>query len=395
MRLARTLRDTADFMARFALSSDAPVPPFEKGGLGGICRPLRWLDPWLNPPQPPFAKGGAPTGATATRSSALNTKRAFAKGGVPPPMPDAISARSYTGVAFLLAALLLAACGREVPATAPRFSERQALDSPRKVYLLGVHPLHNPQMLFDHFQPLVDNLNRQLVDAEIRLEASRDYPSYDARLFARHFHLAMPNPYEAVEAERHGYRYFARWNNDADFRGLCLVRRDGGINSVADLKGRAVAYPAPSALAATMLPQWYLKQHGLDVGKDVVTHYVGSHESAILNVLNGSTALGCTWPPPWRMFQKDRPADARQLVPLFQTETLPSVAVMARADVPHELVEKLRDLLIHLNESEEGRRIVASIGIPGFAPADHATYQPVGEFIERFSEQIRAPQAEK
>jgi hypothetical protein len=67
--------------ALFALSSDALlVPPFEKGGSGGICRPLRWLDPWLNPPQPPFAKGGVPTCAIATRSSTLDAKRAFDKG---------------------------------------------------------------------------------------------------------------------------------------------------------------------------------------------------------------------------------------------------------------------------------------------------------------------------
>jgi phosphonate transport system substrate-binding protein len=250
-------------------------------------------------------------------------------------------------------------------------------------------------MLFDHFQPLLDYLNQHLKGVEIRLETSRDYPSYDEKLFAGHFHLAMPNPYEAVEAERHGYRFFARWNNDADFRGLCLVRKDSGIQSPGDLKGKAVAYPAPSALAATMLPQWYLKQHGLDMWKDIDTRYVGSHESAILNVLHGSTALGCTWPPPWRMFQKSRPADAQHLVPLFQTDTLPSVAVMARADVPPALVAKLGELLLHLNENEAGRQIVATIGIPGFARADHATYLPVSAFIARFSEQVRPPRAEK
>ncbi len=299
------------------------------------------------------------------------------------------------GAALLLAAFLLAGCGREAPAPGPQFSERPALSQAEKVYVLGVHPLHNPQMLFDHFQPLVKYLNRRLMGMEIRLEASRDYPSYDEKLLSRHFDLAMPNPYEAVEAERHGYRFFARWNNDADFRGLCLVRKDSGIRRVADLKGGKVAYPAPSALAATMMPQWYLKQHGLETGRDVSSRYVGSHESAILNVLQGSTALGCTWPPPWRIFQKKHPTEAAQLAPLFQTETLPSVAVMARADVPAPLVEQLRGLLLHLHENEEGRNIVATIGIPGFIPADHTTYQPVSEFIARFTEQMRAPRAEQ
>jgi phosphonate transport system substrate-binding protein len=144
-----------------------------------------------------------------------------------------------------------------------------------------------------------------------------------------------------------------------------------------------------------MMPQWYLKQHGLDVFKDLDSRYVGSHESAILNVLQGVTALGCTWPPPWRIFQKTRPNDAARLTPLFLTETLPSVAVMARQDVPAALVAKVGDLLVHLNENVEGQRILATIEIPGFARADHATYQPVGAFITHFTEQVRPPQAER
>jgi phosphonate transport system substrate-binding protein len=298
-------------------------------------------------------------------------------------------------VLLLSAALLLGACGREDGGYAPRFSARPASAPAKPVYILGVLPVHNPQMLFDLFQPLVDDLNRHLEGVEIRLEASRDFPSYEEKLYKGHFQLAMPNPYEAVEAERRGYRFFARWNNDADFRGVCLVRKDGGIHTLRDLKGKAVAYPAPSALAATMMTQWYLRRHGLDVFEDIDNRYVGSHESAILNVLHGSTALGCTWPPPWRIFQKTRPTEAAQLEPLFQTETLPSVAVMARADVPPALVARLGDLLVHLNENEEGRRVLAPIEIPGFAHAGHATYLPVSDFIARFSKQVRAPWAER
>jgi phosphonate transport system substrate-binding protein len=306
-----------------------------------------------------------------------------------------VKADSARRVGALSAVFLLAACERAPSGHAPTFANRPAQAAVKPVLILGVHPLHNPQMLFDHFQPLVDELNRQLSDVEIRLEASRDYPSYDKKLYAGQFHLAMPNPYEAVEAERRGYRFLARWNNDADFRGLCLVRKDSGIHAVDDLKGRAVAYPAPSALAATMLPQWYLKQHGLDVFKDLGTRYVGSHESAMLNVLQGATALGCTWPPPWRAFQQTRPVEAQQLMPLFQTETLPSVAVMARADVPPDVVAQVRASLLRLNETEAGRHILAKIGIPGFAPADHTTYLPVSDFITRFSAQVRRPEAER
>jgi hypothetical protein len=58
-------------------------------------------------------------------------------------------------------------------------------------------------------------------------------------------------------------------------------------------------------------------------------------------------------------------------------------------------VAQLRESLLRLPETAAGRDIVAKIGIPGFAPADHATYQPVSNFITRFSAQVRLPEAEK
>ncbi len=298
---------------------------------------------------------------------------------------------------LLLALFLLTACGREDSAYTPQFSAQpaQAQGKPRPIYLFGVHPLHNPQLLFERYQPLVDFLNRHLGDIEIRLEASRDYPSYDEKLFAGRFELALPNPYQTIEAIDRGYRVFAKMGNDEDFRGIFLVRRDSGIEKVADLKGRAVSYPAPSALAATMLPQWYLKQQGLDVLRDIDNRYVGSQESSILNVQQGKVAAGATWPPPWRAFARKHPQQAAELELRWQTDTLPNNSLVARRDVPEQQVARIRELLVHLQDHDEGRAILANMENPYFSAAENAAYDPVRAFIARFRAELRDPRAEK
>jgi len=68
--------------------------------------------------------------------------------------------------------------------------------------------------------------------------------------------------------------------DDENFRGIILVRKDSAIENVADLKGKAVSYPAPTALAAAMMPQYYLQTHGLDVMNDLDNRYVGSQASS-------------------------------------------------------------------------------------------------------------------
>jgi len=65
---------------------------------------------------------------------------------------------------------------------------------------------------------------------ELRLEASRNYPAYDKKLFAGHFHFALPNPYQTVTAQKNGYKIFGKMGDDDNFRGIILVRKDSGIS---------------------------------------------------------------------------------------------------------------------------------------------------------------------
>jgi hypothetical protein len=55
---------------------------------------------------------------------------------------------------------------------------------PVPVYILAVHPLHNPRTLNQTYQPLVNYLNRHIAGARLELEASHDYGSFDAKLRA-------------------------------------------------------------------------------------------------------------------------------------------------------------------------------------------------------------------
>nr|CRH06085.1 Phosphonate-binding periplasmic protein [Candidatus Magnetococcus massalia] len=284
--------------------------------------------------------------------------------------------------------LLLSGCSTEQEDEYyPRFSDK----APQKksLYIFGVHPLHNPKRLFTIYQPLVDYLNQHLKGAHLILEASRNYAAYDKKLFGGHFHLSLPNPYQTVTSLGHGYRVFGKMGDDQNFRGIILVRKDGKISKPQDLKGKAVSYPAPTALAATMLPQWFLYSHGVDVMTEIDNRYVGSQESSMMNVYLGETAAGATWPPPWRAFAKERPEVAAELVVKWQSEPLPNNGLVARQDVSRELVDQIGALLFTLHTHQEGQAILAPMELSRFEAADEVTYQPVVEFLERFEHKVR------
>jgi phosphonate transport system substrate-binding protein len=290
---------------------------------------------------------------------------------------------------LLLLSLLLAACDRNEASYRPGFSDQSAEKAIKKPYIFGVHPLHNPERLLERYGPVMDYINRHIEGVEFAVEASRNYDEFNKKLYNRHFDFALPNPYQTVNSLKHGYRVFGKMGDDKNFTGILLVRRDSGIREVTDLKGKKVSYPANTAVAAYMMPQYYLQTHGIDVNKDIENLFVGSQESSIMNVYLGNVAVGVTWPIPWLAFQKEQPNKAAQLEVRWKTEPLVNNGLVARDDMPPELVRRVAGLLEHLHESAEGRTMLGKLPISRFELADDATFDVARVFFEKFSKAVR------
>ncbi len=308
------------------------------------------------------------------------------------PLPAARPRRCGAWCWRLLGSLLLLAllpgCDPKPPVQPLRYSTAPAATAV-PTYRFAVHPLHNPLKLSEAYQPLIDRLNRELPEWRFELEASRDYQAYERKFRERGPDILLPNPWQSIEAMKVGYRVIATAGKDEDFRGIFIVRRNSGIKQVGDLKGQTVSYPSHTALAACIMPQYYLHQRGIDINRDIRNAYVGSQESAIMSVYLGKSALGATWPPPWRLFQADHPAEAAELEVLWETPPLINNSVMVRDDLPEGVVRKLGAVLFALADSEEGRAILAGMSTAAFRPADDARYRPVAEFIARFEKEVR------
>ena len=258
-----------------------------------------------------------------------------------------------------------------------------------EVMILGIHPLHNPKRLHEIFAPIADYLSKNIDGVQIKIEASRNYATFEKKLYSRKFHFSLPNPFQTLNSLKYGYNVFAKMSDDENFRGIFLVRKDSNIKSVMDLKGHAVSFPAPTALAATMMPQYYLQQHGLNVMHDIDIKYVGSQESSIMNVMLGNTKAGATWPPPWRALSKERPVLAKELTVIWQTDFLPNNSLVVRDDIKESTVRQVKKLLLNLHKQPQGKKWLAKMELSKFEEAKNDTYKPVVAFLKRFNKEVR------
>lgn len=287
--------------------------------------------------------------------------------------------------------LLLAGCSdSKEPLYKPEFSANPPVSAAQ--YIFAPHPLMPPQKLAEVYGALVDQINLRLAPDRIRLklEASSSYAAFNEKLRERKVHFALPNPYQTVLAVERGYLIFGKMDRDEDFRGIILMRKDSPAPALRALKGATVAFPAPTALAATMMLELYMKENGLDPTRDITQLFSGTHDSAIMSVCIGSAAAACTWPPAWAAYQREHPEQAQLLAVRWQTATLPNNGLVALDSVPEHVRAKVARAFLTLHDDPEGQRMLQMAGTPRFVEANSATFAPVGAFIQRYQASVRA-----
>ncbi|MBA6339271.1 phosphate/phosphite/phosphonate ABC transporter substrate-binding protein [Colwellia sp. BRX8-7] len=290
---------------------------------------------------------------------------------------------------IIFIAYLLTACEQKTTDNTLQYSSTSPNDNGVIVYRLAIHPLHNPQKLFEAYQPLVDYLNSELQYIKIELEASRDYQTFEKKFRARQPELLLPNPWQTVQAMDSGYHVIGMAGDADDFKGIFIVRKDNDIIEPLQLEGKRVSYPAPTALAAAIMPQYFLYTHGIDINQHTENVYVGSQESSIMNVYLSNVTVGATWPPSWRSFKKDNPEQAKQLKVVWQTPSLINNSVMIRDDVPDKISKQIQSLLINLGDSEHGQVILTGMETARITSANDEDYDVVRTYIKNFEDKVR------
>lgn len=257
-------------------------------------------------------------------------------------------------------------------------------------YIFAPHPYLNPQDLYSAYEPVMHYLERKIPGVRFRIETSKSYAAYEAKIAARSFHFGLPNPYQTVFSLNHGYRVIAKMAPDENFRGMMVVRKDSKLRTPRDLAGETLCFPSPTAVATTMLPLLYLQEHGLNVKQNPIK-YVGSPFSSILNVYTGDAAACGSSIRHWRNWSQENPDKAEELETLWLTDALPHNGVIARDDVPARLAQQVAAVLIGMDKDKGLDQSRFKADQAHFEAGSNDTYQPMAAFLKRYDEAIGLP----
>ncbi len=260
-----------------------------------------------------------------------------------------------------------------------------------KIYIVGIHLYINTQKMFLSYRPILDYLEKNIPDTLFVLETSEDYAQYNQKLQSHVFDFSLPNPYQTVTSFQYGYHVIAKMKPDSDFKGIFVARKSSHLRTFDQLKHQKISFPAPTALAAAMMPLYFLKINGLDIDKDIEKLYVGSQFSSIMNAYSGDTIVGATWPTSYEDWCQLNPQKAQEMEVVWETKMLVNNGFIVHERVPEGLAQQVAVLLATLDGHTEGKKLLQNAGFLGFELANNQTYDKVVQFLEQYDQEIGLP----
>lgn len=264
-------------------------------------------------------------------------------------------------------------------------SRNKSLINNRRIVMFAPHPLHNPARLEEMYGPIIDILNKKIPEVFFKLESSTNYSDFNSKIKTMRIDLILPNPYQTIIAQKYNYHVFAKMGDDESFRGLVLVPKNSSIKTIKDLKGKTIAFPAPSALAGAMMPKYYMQTHGVDVKhNEIKMVYPGSQETSILAVFQGRTDAAATWTMAWNSFSAEKKELNEKLKVLFVTDKLINNSLMVKNDFDAKLLAKIKNIFLTLHENNEGKAILSKMKLSKFENSSNNDYKVAVEFLEQY-----------
>lgn len=247
---------------------------------------------------------------------------------------------------------------------------------------LGVFPRRPAAATNTMFKPLAQQLSQELGEP-VNLVVSKDFSSFWTALAEGRFDIVHLNQYHYILAhDQFGYRVFAA-NEEAGSRtlaGALSVRKDSGIQSVADLKGKTILFGGGrkamgSYIAATAI----LKQHGLTEGVDYTAQFAKNPPGAIISVFHKAADAAGTGSVVLKLGAIKEKIDVSQMMILAEGEQYVHLPWATKKDLDPVKAQKVAAFMTSLTK---GSDILKSARVDSFFAVSDADFAKVREIVD-------------
>ncbi len=222
-------------------------------------------------------------------------------------------------------------------------------------YTIARAPQLSAKVMEKIWSPFISHLeNSTGYQFSLKIYSERHQFEKDIQQGSVDFYFGNPL-YGVVGRQLHGYVPVIRSGNKK-LKGIIVVRKDSPVEKLEDLENEKIVFPGETSFAASLLVRYALESRGIAIKGD----YVNGHDNVYRNVLNGNYMAGGGI---YRTLEGEPDVLKSQLRVIYETEGVCPHPLMAHPDLPKDVVQKVQNAILQLDETEKGKHLLKKIKI--------------------------------
>lgn len=246
----------------------------------------------------------------------------------------------------------------------------------------GIIPTAGVASLEEKWSGLVKYLEEGL-GIGVKIQVTNDYTGIITSMAHKHTDIAYFGPESYVEAAKraNAIALVAELQKGSDkpgYTGIIISKKDSGLTSIENLKGKTWAFTDPKSTSGTLVPMVMLAKRGIEPEKyfsKVI--YSGSHEASILSVKAGKVDAAST--NDLDMARGEGKAWSKDdFNIIWKSDLIVGAPIAVRKDLPQDLQDKIKELLLNFNDKAE----LDKLNQAGFVDIKDSDYDSIRDLIE-------------
>jgi phosphonate transport system substrate-binding protein len=257
-----------------------------------------------------------------------------------------------------------------------------------KSLFIGVSPEQNIFQQMERYQPLADYLSKK-VGGKIKLEVLPHYGNIIDNFSSLHLDGAFFGSFAyALAHSRLALEVLARPeypDGTSTYHGLIFARRDSGIKTAKDMRGKIFVFVDKATTAGYLHPLAFFEEHGIKNYKTYFseTYFSGTHGDAINDVVNKKADVGGAKNTVYERMEKDDNRIDKELIILDASPDVPENGLAVRKDLDDSVKKKIKDALLTMDNDQEGRIVLKNFGARRFIETKDKDYEPVYDYARK------------
>ncbi|MDK9723848.1 MAG: phosphate/phosphite/phosphonate ABC transporter substrate-binding protein [Sterolibacteriaceae bacterium MAG5] len=242
---------------------------------------------------------------------------------------------------------------------------------------MGVHPYNSTLALVAMHQPLVRYLEKA-IGRPVEFYTAADFDSYVASLVGGDYDLAICPPHFAVLASNRGMAPLVHYQ--LRLEPILLVRADGKLRTLKDLRGKRIAMADRTALIRIAVVK-QLEENGLVAGRDYEIVEKPSHGASVAAAAVGEVDAGVIT----ITILKQLPEDVQQQLRIIGTGiSFPNLVTMAKRSFGTAELFRIRDALLAFQATAEGKEFFFKSGFGGYEEVKVAEFDSLKPYVDAY-----------